>query len=48
MTDKLPMVDNEKWIKDSFVVVSGGNQDRQHRTRWDPPDGGQGRERGGM
>ena len=42
------MVDNEKRLKDSVVVVSGGNQGRQQGTRWDSSDRGQGREREGM
>ena len=43
------MVDNEKWLKDSVVVVvSGGKQGWQQGTRWDSSDRGQGWEQEGM
>ena len=44
----LPVVDKEKWLKDSVVVVSGGNQGQQQSTRWDSSDRGQGQEWEGM
>ena len=44
----LLVVDNEKWLKDSVVVVSGGNQGQQQSTRWDSSNRGQGWEQEGM